>query len=31
MFNTDLLWFVIPMAIFRPWAERHLLGRIPYR
>ena len=30
MFNTDLLWFIIPMAIFRPWAEKHLLGRIPY-
>lgn len=28
MFNIDLLWFVIPMFIFRPWVERHLLGRI---
>jgi GTP-binding protein EngB required for normal cell division len=30
MFNTDLLWFVIPMSIFRPWADRHFLNRIPY-
>jgi hypothetical protein len=30
VFNTDLLWFIIPMAIFRPWAVRHFLGRIPY-
>lgn len=30
VFNTDLLWFIIPMAVFRPWVERHLLGRIPY-
>jgi hypothetical protein len=30
MFNTDLLSFIIPMAIFRPWAEKHLMGRIPY-
>jgi hypothetical protein len=28
MFNVDLLWFVIPMFIFRPWVERHLLRRI---
>jgi len=28
MFNVDLLWFVIPMFIFRPSVERHLLGRI---
>lgn len=27
MFNTDLLWFVIPMRIFRSWAGRHLLKR----
>jgi GTP-binding protein EngB required for normal cell division len=30
VFNTDLLWFIIPMAIFRPWAVKHFLGRIPY-
>jgi hypothetical protein len=30
MFNTDLLWFVIPMRIFRRWADRHFLNRIPY-
>jgi GTP-binding protein EngB required for normal cell division len=30
MFNTDLLWFVIPMVVFRPWVERHLIGRIPW-
>lgn len=30
VFNTDLLWFIIPMSIFRPWAVRHFLGRIPY-
>jgi hypothetical protein len=30
MFNTDLLWFVIPMKIFRSWADRHFLNRIPY-
>jgi GTP-binding protein EngB required for normal cell division len=30
MFNTDLLWFVIPMGIFRSWADRHFLERIPY-
>jgi len=30
MFNTDLLWFVIPMWLFRSWADRHLLNRIPY-
>jgi GTP-binding protein EngB required for normal cell division len=30
MFNTDLLWFVIPMSIFRGWAKRHFLDRIPY-
>jgi GTP-binding protein EngB required for normal cell division len=30
MFNTDLLWFVIPMSIFRSWADRHFLNRIPY-
>jgi GTP-binding protein EngB required for normal cell division len=30
MFNTDLLWFVIPMSIFRSWADRHFLSRIPY-
>jgi GTP-binding protein EngB required for normal cell division len=29
MFNTDLLWFVIPMSLFRSWADRHFLGRIP--
>jgi GTP-binding protein EngB required for normal cell division len=28
MFSVDLLWFVVPMFIFRPWIERHLLGRI---
>jgi GTP-binding protein EngB required for normal cell division len=30
MFNTDLLWFVIPMIVFRSWADRHFLNRIPY-
>jgi small GTP-binding protein len=30
MFNTDLLWFVIPMFIFRSWADRHFLKRIPF-
>jgi GTP-binding protein EngB required for normal cell division len=30
MFNTDLLWFVIPMWLFRSWADRHFLNRIPY-
>jgi GTP-binding protein EngB required for normal cell division len=30
MFNTDLLWFVIPMRIFRSWADRHFLNMIPY-
>jgi GTP-binding protein EngB required for normal cell division len=30
LFNTDLLWFVIPMRLFRSWADRHLLNRIPY-
>lgn len=29
MFNTDLLWFIIPMSVFRPWADRHFLKRIP--
>ena len=29
MFNTDLLWFIIPMAVFRPLFERHFLNRIP--
>jgi GTP-binding protein EngB required for normal cell division len=28
MFSVDLLWFVVPMSIFRPRIERHLLGRI---
>jgi small GTP-binding protein len=30
MFNTDLLWFVIPMRLFRSWADGHFLKRIPY-
>jgi hypothetical protein len=30
MFNTDLLWFLIPMWLFRSWADRHFLSRIPY-
>jgi GTP-binding protein EngB required for normal cell division len=30
MFNTDLLWFVIPMSIFRSWANRHFLKQIPW-
>jgi GTP-binding protein EngB required for normal cell division len=30
MFNTDLLWFVIPMTIFRSWANKHFVNRIPY-
>ena len=29
-FNADLIWFLIPMRIFRPWFERHFLGMIPY-
>jgi GTP-binding protein EngB required for normal cell division len=29
MFNTDLLWFIIPMSVFRSWADRHFLKRIP--
>jgi signal recognition particle receptor subunit beta len=28
MFDIDLLWFVIPMAIFRPWIEKRLMARI---
>lgn len=30
MFNIDLLWFAIPMSLFRPLAERHFLGRIAW-
>jgi GTP-binding protein EngB required for normal cell division len=30
MFNTDLLWFVIPMWLFRSWANRHFIKMIPY-
>ncbi len=30
MFNTDLLWFLIPMSLFRAWADRHFLKRVPY-
>ena len=30
LFNTDLLWFIIPMAIFRSLVEKHFLGMIPY-
>jgi hypothetical protein len=30
MFNTDLLWFLIPMWLFRSWADRRLLKQIPY-
>jgi hypothetical protein len=29
VFNTNLLWLIIPMSIFRPWSERHFLDRIP--
>jgi len=29
MFDIDLLWFVIPMKIFRPWIEKRLLARVP--
>jgi GTP-binding protein EngB required for normal cell division len=29
MFDVDLLWFVIPMKIFRPWFEKRLLARVP--
>jgi hypothetical protein len=29
MFNIDLLWFLIPMSIFRPIIERRLLRRVP--
>jgi len=28
--NTDLLWLVIPMTIFRSWVNGHFLNRIPY-
>lgn len=28
--NIDLLWFLIPMPIFRPWFERHFLDSIPW-
>jgi len=30
VFNIDLLWFIIPMAIFRSRVERHFIGLIPY-
>jgi GTP-binding protein EngB required for normal cell division len=30
MFNIDLLWFIIPMSIFRPWFERRLLRRVAW-
>lgn len=30
MFNTDLLWFLIPMRLFRSWADRHFLKTVPY-
>ena len=30
MFNTDLLWFLIPISIFRSWADRQFLKRVPY-
>jgi len=30
MFQTDLLWFVIPMRIFRPLVVKHFLGRISW-
>ncbi len=30
MFNTDLVWFLIPMTFFRSWANRHFLSRIPF-
>lgn len=29
MFHTDLLWFIIPMSVFRSWADKHFLKRIP--
>jgi hypothetical protein len=29
MFSIDLLWFLIPMTIFRPWIEKRLLRRVP--
>lgn len=28
-FHLDLIWFLIPMFIFRPLLERHFLGMIP--
>ena len=30
MFNLDLLWFVIPMTLFRPLVEKHFLNRIAW-
>jgi hypothetical protein len=30
MFNTDLLWYIISMGIFRPWVEKHFISKIPY-
>jgi hypothetical protein len=27
--HLDLLWFLIPMAVFRPLVERHFLNQIP--
>jgi hypothetical protein len=29
MFNTDLLWFVIPVRIFRSWADRKFFKHDP--
>jgi hypothetical protein len=28
MFNIDLLWFIIPMSIFRPCIETRLMRRV---
>lgn|GEM_PF-1404045 len=27
--HIDLLWFLIPMAVFRPFVERHFLNEVP--
>lgn len=29
MIDIDLLWFLIPMTLFRPWIEKRLLARVP--
>jgi len=29
-FHLDMLWFLIPMFIFKPFFERHYLNQIPW-